>query len=242
MNARSVSSPFVSDLLTQAINVKASYYAYTKIEKLREQLLNSNKTINRLDLGATKQTHSKKKVGLIAKNSAKSPLQAQLLFRLVNYFQPSNILELGTSLGISTAYLASANTKTKVVTVEGCPETAKAAQQNFKHLRLKNINALVGDFDVVLPKVLNGYQQLDFVFFDGNHRKAATLNYFYQCLAKAHNNSVFVVDDIYWSGEMMEAWEEIKHNKKVTVSIDLFFMGIVFFSKEQEEQHFLIRF
>lgn len=241
-NEGGLHSPFVFNLLTNAIYVKAGYYPFKKIEKLREQLLDSKKTIRCIDLGTGNKKTADKKVSYIAKLSAKSPEQAQLLFRFVNYFQPEQIIELGTSLGISTAYLASANSKTQLITIEGCPETARIAQQNFKDLKLKNIESLIGNFDEVLPKVLSKVSTLDFVFFDGNHRKEATLNYFEQCLQKANQDSVFVFDDIYWSDEMMQAWEEIKNNSSVTVTVDLFFMGIVFFRKEQAKQHFLIRF
>lgn len=241
-NKQDVRSPFVSDLLTNVVYVKTNYYPFKKVEKWRELLLDSKKTIQCIDLGAGNKKTSEKKISHIAKHSAKSAKEAQLLFRLVNYFQPAQVLELGTSLGISTAYLASANSKTNIITIEGCPQTALVAQENFELLKLKNIRSLVGNFDEVLPKVVSKVSKLDLVFFDGNHRKEATLNYFEQCLQKANEDSVFVFDDIYWSEEMMEAWTEIKNNYRVTVTVDLFFMGIVFFRKEEVKQHFLIRF
>lgn len=242
IKAPGVRSPFVVDLLTNVVYVKTKYYPFKKIEKWRELLLDSKKTIQCIDLGAGTEKTKDKKIGEIAKHSAKSAEQAQLLFRLVNYFQPAQVVELGTSLGISTAYLASANSKIQVITIEGCPETARVAQENFQLLKLKNITSLVGNFDEVLPKVLNKVNRLDFVFFDGNHRRQATLNYFEQCLEKTTEDTVFVFDDIYWSEEMMQAWTEIKNNDRVTLTIDLFYMGIVFFRKEQVKQHFLIRF
>ncbi len=239
--AQGVHSPFVLELLTDVIYVKTKYYSFKKIEKWRELLIDSKKTIQCIDLGAGGQ-NTNKTVSQIAKNSAKSPELAQLLFRLVNYFQPAQAIELGTSLGISTAYLASANSKTKIITIEGCPETARIAQENFELLKLKNITSLVGNFDEVLPQALSKITKLDLVFFDGNHRKEATLNYFKQCLEKANENTVFIFDDIYWSEEMMQAWTEIKNNTRVTLTLDLFYMGIVFFRKEEAKQHFLIRF
>ena len=241
-NKGAVRSPFVSDLLTNVIDVKTKYYPFKKIETLREQLLDSKKIIHSIDLGAGDKKEATKKVSQIAKHAAKSAKHAQLLFRLANYFQPEQAIELGTSLGISTAYLASANSKTQLITMEGCPETAAIAQQNFQHLKLKNIQQIIGNFDETLPKVLSRISKIDLVFFDGNHRKEATLNYFKQCLEKANESTVFIFDDIYWSQEMMQAWTDIKNNERVTLTIDLFFMGIVFFRKEQAKQHFLIRF
>lgn len=241
-NENDVHPPFISDLLTSVIYVKTKYYPYLLIEKLREQLIDSKKKITTVDFGAGGKSSGSKKICTIASKSAKPARQAQLLFRLVNYFQPKNILELGTSLGLSTAYLSAANLKSKIITLEGSPETAKIATKNFKKLNLKNIEQVVGNFDDTLPKVIDNCESLDFVFFDGNHRKEPTLSYFKQCLKKANENTVFVFDDIYWSDEMIVAWNEIKKNEEATITIDLFFMGIVLFRKGQEKEHFSIRF
>lgn len=243
-NEHGIHSPFVYELLTNVIYTKTEYYTYQAIEELREKLLTSGEIIECTDLGAgsLKNNRKKRSIKQIARTALKSPKYAQLIFRLVNHFQPKQVLELGTSLGITTAYMASVNSKANIITIEGCKEITDVARQNFEQLELKNIEQLTGNFDVVLPLVLNEKEKLDFVFFDGNHRKGPTLNYFEQCLQKAQEDSVFIFDDIYWSAEMKEAWEEIKQNNRVTVSIDLFYMGIVFFRKEQAKQHFIIKF
>lgn len=239
-----VHSPFVFDLLTNVIYNKSDFYVYKKIETLREALLESKQIIIVKDLGAGSpfQKSNAKKIKNIARNAAKSAKYAQLLFRLADHFQPSSVLELGTSLGISTAYLAAANSKIKIISIEGCSETAKIASQNFEKLELHNIEQIIGNFDDVLPTIVSQQNKIDFVLFDGNHRKKPTLDYFQKCLEKSTENSVFVFDDINWSDDMREAWEEIKNNDKVTVTIDLFFMGLVFFRKEQAKQHFIIKF
>lgn len=146
---------------------------------------------------------------------------------------------MGTSLGISTLYQAKADGRARVITLEGCPEIAAVAQENFKRLKANNIELMTGNFSTTLPQALRKMQRIDYVFFDGNHRKTATLNYFHEALKYAHEGSVFVFDDIYWSQEMMEAWEEIKAHPQVTLTIDIFYMGIVFFRKEQvTKEHF----
>ncbi len=243
-NEHGVHSPFVYELLTNVIYNKSDYYVYKKIEELREELLGSEKEIKVEDLGAGSlfQKSKTKKIKTIAKNAAKSAKHAQLLFRLVDHFQPLTVLELGTSLGISAAYMASANSKIKTISIEGCPETAKIAAQNFEKIEIKNVEQFIGNFDAILPDIVGKREEIDFVLFDGNHRKKATLNYFLTCLEKASENSVFIFDDINWSDEMREAWQEIKDHEQVTVTIDLFFMGIVFFRKEQAKQHFIIKF
>lgn len=244
VNEHGVHSPFVYELLLSTIYNKRNFYAYLQIEKLRNALSLSDEKLECMDLGAGSHVKNtfKKSVKDILTSAAKPPKYAQLLFRLVNHFQPATILELGTSLGISSAYMAVANSKSNLITIEGCNEIADVAKRNFKNLELKNIEQVVGNFDEVLPDVLKKVNQLDFVFFDGNHRKEATLNYFRQCLEKANEKSVFIFDDIYWSAEMTEAWDEIKKHEQVTVSLDLFYMGIVFFRKEQVKQNFIIRY
>lgn len=243
-NEHGVHSPFVFDLLNQVIYNRTNYYSYEKVEQLRTEQLKNDKTltINDLGAGSTQNNSTQKSIKTIAKQAAKPKKYGQLLFRLVNYFQPQTILELGTSLGISTCYLASANSNAQVISIEGSSEIAEVAKNNFKSLNINNIKHITGDFDEQLPLLLNEQKTLDFVFFDGNHQKQATLNYFNLCLSNSNEKSVFVFDDIYWSNEMTEAWEEIKLHPKVTVTVDLFFIGIVFFRKEQAKQHFMIKF
>ncbi|MFI5163768.1 MAG: O-methyltransferase [Bacteroidia bacterium] len=237
-----IHSPFVFELVNEVINKKGSYYAFEKIENLRKKLLISLREIEVTDLGTGRS--GKRTISEIAERSLKSEKYAQLLFRLVNHFKPNTILELGTSLGISTSYLASANPKAKVITIEGCPNIANEAKSNFKTLGLNNVELVVGSFDSVLPAVLRQLPTADcqLFFFDGNHREEPTLNYFSQCLEFADNNSIFIFDDIHWSDEMENAWEEIKSNSKITVTIDLFFLGLVFFRKEQTREHFVVRY
>lgn len=209
------------------------------------QLQASKDQIHCTDLGAGAELrgeHAVRAVSEIAATAVKPAKYGQLLFRLINYFQPKNALELGTSLGITTAYLSKANGNTDVITIEGCPETAAIAQKTWERLGCKNIKLYIGNFDQRLPEVLKTLPALDFVFFDGNHRKQVTLDYFNNCFEKGHEKSVFIVDDIYWSEEMKEAWEEIKADTRVSVTIDLFYMGLVFFRKGQVKQNFVIRY
>jgi len=240
--AHGIHSPFVFELYNEVINKKGNYYSFDRIEYLRRKLRISNKEIDVTDFGTGKS--GKKTVSEIAEHSAKGKKYCELLFRLAYHFKPTAILELGTSLGISAAYLAFANPNAKVITMEGCPNTASEAKKNFEALGLNNIESVVGNFDVVLLAVLRQLPiaNCQLVFFDGNHKKEPTLKYFSQCLQSAHNDSVFIFDDIHWSDEMEQAWEEIKSHPKVSVTIDLFFLGLIFFRKEQAKENFTIRF
>jgi predicted O-methyltransferase YrrM len=239
-----IHSPFVFKLQHEVIDHDGTYVPYVQIENLRHELLADKREIKIKDFGAGSRTNPSpvRRICDIAKNSAKSPKYAQLLFRLVNHFKPDTILDLGTSLGLTTAYLASGKRNATVYTFEGCPETAGVARENFKSLKLGNIQVIEGNLDETLSDNLKKNGQVDFVFFDGNHRYEPTMRYFRQCLAKAHENSVFVLDDIYWSKEMERAWKEITAMPEVTVALDLFQIGIVFFRKGQEKEYFTIRY
>ncbi|RZK78076.1 MAG: class I SAM-dependent methyltransferase [Pedobacter sp.] len=237
-------SPFVYRLTDEVIYDFKSKNDYNIIEAQRKKLLADESAISVTDLGAGSQLNKgrTKKVRQIAKNALKAPRLAQLIYRLAKENNPKSIIELGTCLGITTAYLSKACPEADVVTIEGCPETAKVAYNNFKELDLENVELQVGNFDQLLPDVIANHSQLDFVYVDGNHRKDATLSYFKWCLPKVHENSLLIFDDIYWSKGMKEAWEEIKTHPDVTVTIDLFWIGLVYFRKGQVKEHFKIKY
>lgn len=239
-----IHSPFIFNLVTNIIHDYTPYYCYKNIENERKKLLANKKTITITDLGSGSKANksTQRTIANIAKYSLKPKKQSQLLFRLLNHFGSQNILEIGTSFGITTSYLASISSNSKVVTLEGCPETQNIASCIFKNLNLNNIETYTGNFDATLPKALDQFTKLDFVFFDGNHREEATLSYFELCLEKIHNNTVFIFDDIHLNPEMENAWNTIRANAKVTSSLDLFHLGIIFFKKEFTKQHYKICF
>ncbi|MBH8558415.1 O-methyltransferase [Hymenobacter negativus] len=243
-NAHGLHSPFVFGLYTSAVRHTGLYKAYAAVEARRRQLLSSPASISVTDLGAGSHTGAgrQRRVADIARTAAKPPHLAQLLFRLVNYFRPTTILELGTSLGLTTAYLAAADSRHHVTTFEGCPNVASVARETFSALNINNVRIVEGNIDDTLaPTLATLPAPVDFAFFDGNHRYEPTLRYFEQCLAHRTDKSVFVFDDIHWSEEMERAWDAIKIHPDVTVTVDLFYIGLVFFRKNQPKQHFWLR-
>lgn len=240
-----IHSPFVFDFISNVLNDKREFYAFSSIETMRQHLLHSDDIIEVRDYGAGSSVmqHQARKISDIAKWSLKSRKYAQLLFRIVNYYQLKTIVELGTSLGITTAYLASANRNATVYSLEGADTLAERAQAYFNKSGLQNIQLIKGNFDTTFLPALRKINKVDLAFIDGNHRKEPTLRYFNQLLPYLHNNSIVIFDDIHWSREMEEAWESIKLVDNVTCSIDLFFIGIVFFSSDfKVKQNFRIRF
>ncbi|GAA4374954.1 class I SAM-dependent methyltransferase [Hymenobacter koreensis] len=221
-----------------------TYYAFAAVEQRRHALRQDRRRLRITDFGAGSQTGAgnEREIRAVARSAAKPARLAQLLFRLVNRFQPTTILELGTSLGLTTAYLAAASSKARVFTLEGCPQTAAIARETLQHMQLSNVHLTEGNFDETLPQVLQELPgKLDFAFFDGNHRYEPTVRYFEQCLPYRTDDSLFIFDDIHWSGEMEQAWATIKAHPEVRLTIDLFFIGLVFFRKSQPKQHFTLR-
>lgn len=240
-----VHSPFVFDFITTILNDRRFFYAYREVEILRKSALRNNTIIDVEDLGAGSSGVSsrQRRVKDIARWSLKSPKYGRLLFRMVDHYQPGVIIELGTSLGITTAYLALGQRSAKVYTLEGATSIAAIAQRHFAQLGLPNVYLTEGDFDNTLSPVLQQSGPPGLVFIDGNHRLEPTLRYFNRLLPYALAHSIFVFDDIHWSAEMEQAWQTIRNHPAVTCSIDLFFIGIVFFSPDfKERQDFSIRF
>ena len=243
-NEHSLHSPFVFELYTKIIQTKTQFTVFEQIENLRKKLFKNCSIINITDFGAGSRIYktNQREIRQIAKSAEKNPKFGKLLFRLIQHFKPSTIFDLGTSLGITTIYESKAYESSQIFTFEGCPATATIAQQNFNELNCKNIEIIIGNIDETLPIELSKIGQLDFAFFDANHRFEPTIKYFKLCLEKATENSVFVFDDIHWSEEMHEAWQVIKNHPRVMISIDLFYVGILFFRKNQPKQNFTLRF
>lgn len=240
-----IHSPFVFDFVTNVLNHKKNHHSFKTIEKLRHQLLHDNGLMESADFGAGSAIIKSKKRAVkdIAASALKSKKYAVLLAVIARYYKAQNIIELGTSFGITTCYIAGVNKTATVYTFEGVKNIAQIARNNFDKLNLQNIHLIVGNFDDTLSRHLNKIETIDLAFVDGNHRKKPTIRYFNILLKKINFSSIIIFDDIHWSREMEEAWKIIKDHPAVTLSIDLFFIGIVFFRNDFKcKQHFVIRF
>jgi predicted O-methyltransferase YrrM len=238
-NRHGVHSPFVYALNEKVFPpASADDFGSHPAEAWRTLCLNNHDTIEVSDFGTG--VSGPRAVADIAKRAVKPPHAAQFLYRLVRHFAPGTMLELGTSLGITTLYQQSAAPDAKFITIEGCPQTSALAAKVFKQQHTK-IELRTGTFENELLPALQTLKSVDYVYFDGNHRKQPTLDYFNTCLPFAHENTVFVFDDIHWSAEMEEAWKVIQADKNVTVTIDVFDFGVVFFRKGQMKEDFVIR-
>jgi predicted O-methyltransferase YrrM len=239
-----VHSPFVFDLVTKCFYDKTKFPEYEVLKQYRNSLLANKNTIEVTDFGAGSRVFksNSREISKIAQTAGISVKNAELLLRIVRYFQPESILEIGTSLGIATSALSLGNTSSKIISLEGCPKTQEQAKAQFQvsNLETKNIEFVNTEFSSYLKNFQLPTSNFQLIYFDGNHSKKATLEYFELLLPTITNNSVWIFDDIHWSTEMEDAWETIKKHPKVKVTIDTFQWGIVFFRAEQEKEHFII--
>lgn len=242
-NAHGIHSPFVFDLVTKCFYDQTNYAEYSILKNYRNSLLRNTNTIEVTDFGAGSKIFKSntREISKIAKTAGITSENAKLLFRISSYFQPEKVLEIGTSLGLATAALSMGSKNSEILTLEGCPETSKIAQKEFDKFGLTNIHPIVTEFGNYIQSQNLKSDILNLIYIDGNHQKAATLNYFDLLLPTVSNDSVWIFDDIHWSPDMEEAWETIKKNPAVTVTIDTFQWGFVFFRKEQKKEDFIIR-
>ena len=185
---------------------------------------------------------SERKISNIARYAGTPPRFSRLLARLIGRFQAQTVVELGTSLGLNALYMALANPATHLYTLEGSKCIASLAGKHFKSLGAQNIRIIEGNIDQSLETVLAGLSKIDLLYMDANHRYEPTIRYFEQVLPKLHQNSLVVLDDIHWSAGMNRAWQEIKTKPEVSLSLDLFEVGILFFDPDLPKAHYILKF
>ena len=267
-----IHSPYLFEWVRLVMRDEHSYYAWEKIEKVRERMLGDNRTVEFVDYGAgigsresenenresgvgspkmrigNRESGDRRKVSDIAKRSLAKKKYAQMLARLVNWLGDWRlamgdgrlmVVELGTSLGVTTAYMAAMNQHNKVITYEGCPAVAEIAKENWKALGIKNIDCRVGE--ITADMLDRDLERVDVAFIDANHTYAGTRAYFNVLAEKVHPKSVIVVDDIHYNKEMEKAWHEICEDERVTSTMDLYQMGLVFFDKDYWKRDYRIR-
>ncbi len=242
-NQHSVHSPYIYKLITECFYDRKRYEEYSLLKSFRKRLYSNELVILVQDFGAGSRVFKSnaRQINKIAKTAGITRKRAKLLFRIVKHFNPRDILEIGTSLGLATSALNLGNSEAQTVTIEGCKETSEVAREQFEFFKLTNIQLINDEFNNALNSKELKNSKFDLVFIDGNHNKKATLGLFKTLLLNINNESIMIFDDIHWSKGMTEAWELIKQDPQVKVSIDTYYWGMVFFRKEQEKEHFSIR-
>lgn len=245
-----IHSPYLFEWVRMVVQEKNSYYVWEAIEQIRHQLLQDNKVLDIVDYGSgarVKGELRKCRMCDVARSSLEPAKYAQLLFRLINWLGHEKhttsgnglyIMELGTSLGVTTAYLASANSNDRVVSFEGCPSVAAIARANWKKLGLNNVTSVEGNLDDTLFDFVRACEKVDVVFVDANHTYDATCRYITLLLQKLHSKSVLILDDIHYNLEMQRAWQWLCSLPEVTTTMDFYQVGIVFFNPYFLRKHY----
>lgn len=237
-----IHSPFVFDFIINVLNNDYVNDDIIEIEKYRKKILRNKDVIDIEDFGAGSKKRAAN-IGKIIKIASVNPKFGRLLYRIVRYYNPEIIVELGTLAGIGTLYLSKSAKSSNVYTIEGDPYFANKFKEEILHNNIQNITVINDVFKNAIPSLKDKFTDKTALFYiDGNHKKENTLSYFSFFAENIHENSIIIIDDIRWSAGMTEAWEIIKNDEKAIITIDLFFMGIIFFRKNIKKQNFLIRF
>lgn len=239
-----IHSPFLFKLITAVFSDQREYGEYRVICQQRSLFLASNEVISIDDRGAGSKIKANggSTVKDVARHASIQDKKGRLLFKLVRFFQPSSIVEFGTSLGISTLYMAMAAPKARLVTIEASGELVRLSSESFDKLNLTNVLSVNGEFKKVLENSSSIGNHVEFVLFDGCHTMEMTWYLFEKMHSKSTVSTVFVFDDIRWSEEMERVWKTIARDPRVTLSIDLFSLGLVFFRSGMAKQHVMLKF
>jgi predicted O-methyltransferase YrrM len=238
-----IHSPFIFDLVSRVFRNKTDKDIVCIIEKIRKRLKSDRRliAINDLGAGSERRKTTKRKVSDIARYSSVPIKYGVLLSNLAAEFGRNYIIEFGTSFGISTMYLAAGSPESVIFTIEGDPAAAEIAKDNFREARFNNISLFTGSFEEMIPVLTSGGKSPGLVFIDGNHRKEPVLKYFNSMAEAADSKTVIIIDDIYYSNEMETAWNEIKADVRVSVTVDIFRMGLVFFREGINHHDYIVR-
>jgi len=231
-----VHSPFVYSLIDQCIyrsRPKPERRFVTFFERLKQDAT----PLKGMDYGKNEETIVP--VSVYAKQSAMPNFQVALMHRLVHYLKPASVLELGSNLGKSLAMMAAENPECELIGVEGNSSVAAYANQNLRALQLGNAKVVCSTFDAFLE---NDKLSFDMIFLDGDHHYEPTMRYFNAIKHRLNGGGAIVLHDLYYSDGMKRAWAEIKKDRNVTITIDLFFFGLVWLGKNQAKENFSIKF
>jgi predicted O-methyltransferase YrrM len=208
-----VHSPFVFDFLTNVVKGKSDGHVILKVERLRQEMLADRRILRITDLGvgSSGRTGQERSIHDIASTAPLPARQASLLSRIAASLRGGNsgiILELGTSLGISTLALSLAAPERRVVTIEGCPELAGIARQNLLRHGALNAEVINMEFGAALDQLKREGRNVSLAFIDGNHRGEA-LGEYARSIRAAGEEMIIVADDIHLNRGMYSAWSSL---------------------------------
>lgn len=239
----SLQAPFIFEFYTNLIQGINKNKGIEEIETIRMAFLNDHANIRGIDFGAGSRvavSGRDRTVSMIAKHGISSKKDCIFLSELVKRIQPKSCIELGTSLGVASAYLSKSIKNGHIYTFEGNDALVQKSTEVFHRLNCKNVKLIQGEIDKMLPGQLEQLEKIDFAIIDANHTYSALLHYFDLLKIKMSDSGVMVIDDIRWSVDMYRGWERIISDSSVIISIEFLNKGLLIFKKGVRKQHYIL--
>jgi hypothetical protein len=239
-NEHSIHSPFVFNLYTEIIQA-INFPFYLEIETHYYKLLNDTTIIKNDNPGVGTKKNSLP-IGNLIGSSVKALPWRKLICRITAERKPQVIVELGTSAGITSAYLALTCKDAHIYTFEANPLLIAKAKKMFEEYQINNITIIEGNIDDTLAPFISSIDKIDVAYIDANHRYCATKHYYELLEKKCGEDSLLIIDDIYWSKEMTKAWNEIRQAPSISIDIDLWQIGLLYIKPNQHKESFKLKF
>ncbi|MCF8236593.1 MAG: class I SAM-dependent methyltransferase [Saprospiraceae bacterium] len=226
--AYSMHSPLLYSFCREVLDDRRSFYAFEEIEIWRYHLLHESSELHVVDLGAGGQDalDQNRIVSSIAKTSLSPPWKCRYLFRMVLWWKPDLLLEFGTSLGVSTAYLAAASIHTPLITVDGSDSHLQLARKGWNKLGLDHIEEWNLSFQQAIQRIPWDQHGRILIYLDGDHRPARVLEILQTIQEKTRHPFLVIIDDIRWSDDMWAGWQEWRSAFQSGAWLDLYQVGI----------------
>lgn len=239
-----VHSPSVFHVVREVIGARrCESVTPSGVARLRRQLSADTRQLTARQMGAVSTPPMRRRVCDIYRRTSCGDRQGRLLTRLVSDLNPSAVLELGTSLGVSAAYLAAGLQGGRVVTLEGVAEIADVAGEHLAWAGVDNVTIMTGDIDERLDEALLMLpeRRVQLAYVDANHSREATWRYFNRLAERAERPALLIFDDIFWSAGMTGAWRDIAADHRVTQAIELPSMGLAYLRDGCQKEFYRVR-
>ncbi|MDD2435944.1 MAG: SAM-dependent methyltransferase [Massilibacteroides sp.] len=216
-----VHSPFVFNFITKVIDERAAYYCLKDIELTRKKFFYENEPFHKWEI---------------------RPKYGALLMRISNYLKPQNLLLIGSDLSFSALYSSSYASTTRCVVLEEKTEIAAFSRSVIEKHRAKNILLKEGVYQKTVSEVLEHTDKLDFVYFGYPNDSALDIPVFECILPHLHEHSVLILRGIRKTKDRKEFWNRLCARPEVSVTIDVYELGIAFFNHKIHKKNYIVSF
>jgi predicted O-methyltransferase YrrM len=233
-----IHSPFVYDFCRFVLSRKPLQKDSDTINSIIKYYQSKKDILNLQEFGAARKRDYAIKIGDYLNRTAITNKYGRLLHNLVAYYQVEHVIETGTALGISTSWMALSNPNCKISSIEGNKKLCDVSNEMFIRFSITNTQVYCGLVEDVLPELAKNMKCKTLLFIDAHHTGAATMRYFAMIKSYVKDDTIVVFDDINYSAEMNDAWKNIICDERVTLSLNLYRIGVIFFNPSLSKQAF----